>query len=79
MTCSGSQLFQVLEGWLPPLEEEVPRELEEDSEGDPFDSDEEEEEVAPPASVARKTRMQKQREVEASRSLDEFEGGDEVA
>src|SRR3954464_7566326 len=72
------QLFQVVEGWLPPADDEnssssvqevgeSPRAkggAESDASGD---DDESEEEVAP---LVRKTRGQRQRELEASKSLE---------
>src|SRR3954464_11803695 len=75
------QLFQVVEGWLPPSDDESPGPSAQDigesppARGNEDDEDEAEEEVAP---LVRKTRGQRQREIEASRSLERHDDDDEL-
>src|SRR3954468_17984958 len=77
----SSQLFQVVEGWLPPSDDESPGPSAQDvgesppARGNEDDEDESEEEVTP---LVRKTRGQRQREIEASRSLERHDDDDEL-
>src|SRR3954464_1425196 len=76
-----TQLFQVVEGWLPPADEESPGPSAQDTsesppaKGNEDDEDESEEEIAP---LVRKTRGQRQRDIEASRSLERHDVDDEL-
>src|SRR4051812_18635595 len=76
-----TQLFQVVEGWLPPADDESPVPSAQDigesppARGNEDDEDESEEEIAP---LVRKTRGQHQREIEASRSLERHDDDDEL-
>src|SRR4051812_10413757 len=76
-----TQLFQVVEGWLPPADDESPVPSAQDTsesppaKGNEDDEDESEEEIAP---LVRKTRGQRQREIEASRSLERHDDDDEL-
>src|SRR4051812_20367456 len=76
-------MFKIMEHWLPPLGEEVPRELLQEEAGGSSGGEEEEEEAIkeerePPLAV-RKTRGQKHRETKASISLGEGDSDLEVA
>src|SRR4051812_45908618 len=76
-----TQLFQVVEGWLPPADDESPGPSAQDASESPpaksieDDEDESEEEIAP---LVRKTRGQRQRDIEASRSLERHDDDEEL-
>src|SRR3954471_5945803 len=76
-----THLFQVVEGWLPPADDESPGPSAQDTsesspaKGNEDDVGESEEEIAP---LVRKTRGQRQREVEASRSLERHDDDEEL-
>src|SRR4051812_4319756 len=76
-----TQLFQVVEGWLPPADDESPGPSAQDTsesspaKGNEDDEGESEEDIAP---LVRKTRGQRQREVEASRSLERHDDDEEL-
>ena len=71
----------MVEGWLPPADDESPGPSAQDTsesppaKGNEDDEDESEEEIAP---LVRKTRGQRQREIEASRSLERHDDDDEL-
>jgi hypothetical protein len=68
---SSSQAFQQVEDWLPPLDGEEPDELravEEEVDGEDDDDEETESKGWPPAVIpGRKTRLQEQKEKEATK------------
>src|SRR3954470_11825632 len=76
-----SQLFQVVEGWLPPSDDDSLGPSAQDTsesppaKGNEDDEDESEEEIAP---LVRKTRGQRQREIEASRNLERYDDDEEL-
>ena len=68
----------MVEGWLPPSDDESPGPSAQDTSESPpakGNEDESEEEIAP---LVRKTRGQRQREIEASRSLERHDDDDEL-
>src|SRR3954464_5792051 len=76
-----TQLFQVVEEWLPPADDESPGPSAQDTsesppaKGNEDNEDESEEEIAP---LVRKTRGQRQRDIEASRSLERHDDDEEL-